>query len=356
MNNLPIFDGHNDTLTACFAPEAGAKRSFFERGETGHLDLPRAVAGGLKGGIFAIFSPPPADSPDRDMMSGVTYTELGYEVRPQLPVEYGYAREFTAGVIEYAHQLERESNGQVILVRSYPDLMRCFAGEGLAMVLHLEGAEAIAEDLRDLEEYYSQGVRSLGLVWSRPNAFGEGVPFRYPGSPDTGGGLTEAGKRLVRECSRMGILIDLAHLNERGFWDVAKILERPLVVSHTAVHAICPTTRNLTDAQIDAVARSNGIIGIMFEPMNLMPDGKPNPQAALADLVRHIDYIAQRVGIEHVGFGSDFDGADMPEAIRDASLFQDLVQALRENGFQGEDLEKIVYKNWLRVIRDAWSS
>ena len=352
MNKIPIFDGHNDTLTECYSPETGEKRSFFDWGEKGHLDLPRAAAGGLKGGIFAIFTPPPPDSPERDMMSGVTFTDQGYEVSPRQPVDRAYAREYTSAVIDYVHALAARSEGRFGIARSYVELEDCMARNRLAVILHIEGAEAIRPDVSDLDWYYQQGVRSLGLVWSRPNAFGEGVPFRFPGSPDTGAGLTEAGKQLVRECNRLGILVDLAHINERGFWDAAGILETPLVVSHTAVHAICPSTRNLTDAQIDAVGRSGGLIGIMFEPMNLVPDGKPNPGATLADITRHIDYIVQRIGVEHVGFGSDFDGADMPAEIRDASLYQDLAQALSGVGYAPGDVEKITYRNWLRIFQN----
>src|SRR5690606_28026338 len=139
------------------------------------------------------------------------------------------------------------------------------------MVLALEGAEAIRVDLSNLASWYDRGVRSLGLVWSRPNVFGEGVPFRFPHGPDTGAGLTGAGKALVEACNALGILVDLAHLNEQGFRDVAALSRAPLVVTHADVHAICPSTRNLTDAQIDAVAASGGVIGINFETGNTHP-------------------------------------------------------------------------------------
>jgi membrane dipeptidase len=351
MNLQPVFDGHNDTLAECFSPETGEKRPFFQRSDAGQLDYPRALSGGFRGGLFAIFTPPPPDSPDRDMMSGVTFTDQGYEVSPRQPVEQAYAQAFTGAVLDYAHRLEASPEGKVGIVRSYADIPRFFEEGTLAMVLHIEGAEAIKEDLSNLEEYYRRDVRSLGLVWSRPNAFGDGVPFRFPSSPDTGDGLTRAGKELVRECSRLGILVDLAHINEKGFWDAARMLKTPLVVSHTAVHAICASSRNLTDAQIDAVGESGGLIGIMFEPMELAPSGRPDSGASLEDLIRHIDTIAGRIGIDHVGLGSDFDGADMPESLRDVSHLPDLVQALREKGYQGEDLDKITYQNWLRVLK-----
>jgi membrane dipeptidase len=140
--------------------------------------------------------------------------------------------------------------------------------------MHFEGAETIQTDLSDLAGYYAQGLRSLGIVWSRANDFAEGVPFRFPHSPDTGPGLTDAGKALVRACNDMGILIDLSHLNEKGFWDVERLTTAPLVVTHTGVHAICASTRNPPDKQIDAVGASGGIIGINFSVGMSRPDGK----------------------------------------------------------------------------------
>src|SRR5207248_4074259 len=115
----------------------------------------------------------------------------------------------------------------------------------ITAIVHLEGAEAIAPDLANLEDWYERGLRSIGLVWSRPNAFAEGVPFRFPSSGDTGPGLTEAGLRLVQACNRMGILVDLSHLNEAGVWDVERRSNVPLVAPHSNSPALFAATRNL---------------------------------------------------------------------------------------------------------------
>src|SRR5206468_1669749 len=128
----------------------------------------------------------------------------------------------------------------------------------------MEGAEPIAPDLSNLERWYDRGLRSIGLVWSRANAFAEGVPFRFPSSPDTGPGLTDAGRELVRACNRLGILVDLSHLNEAGFWDVAGISDKPLVATHSNAHAICPASRNLTDKQLAAIKESDGMVGLNY--------------------------------------------------------------------------------------------
>jgi membrane dipeptidase len=352
---MQIFDGHNDTLLELYAPEEGEERSFFKRSEHGHIDLPRAREGGLIGGIFAIYTPPPPGSKERDRLYGLTITEDGYEVKPRSPVEHEYSREFTDGAIDFLYGLEEKADGQVALVRTYHDLERNLQHGILSIVLHFEDAVAIREDLSDLEAYYERGLRSLGLVWSRPNVFGHGVPFRFPHSPDTGPGLTEAGKELVRACNRTGILIDLAHMNEKGFWDVAEVSEAPLVVSHVGAHAISPSTRNLTDRQIDAIGESNGLMGIIFAPGMIRSDGQRDADSLpLTDLVRHFDHVVERIGVDHVALGSDFDGAVMAEELADVTRLPNLMEALRERGYDDDSLQKIAYRNWFRVLRDSW--
>ena len=354
MTRFPVFDGHNDTLLQLYAPDEGEERSFFERSEQGHIDLPRAKEGGLIGGIFAIYTPPPIGSPERDRLYGLTTTEDGYEVSPRSPLDPEYAKEFTDGAIGFLDDLLEQGGGEAALVRKYEDLERNLQEGILSIVLHFEDAVAISEDLGDLESYYGKGLRSLGLVWSRPNVFGHGVPFRFPHSPDIGPGLTQAGRELVRACNRMGVLIDLAHINEQGFWDVAEVSEAPLVVSHAGVHGLCPSTRNLTDKQIDAIGESNGLIGIIFAPGMIRADGQRDAESMpLADLVRHFDHVVERIGIDHVALGSDFDGALMAAELADVTRLPSLMQALRERGYDESSLEKIAYRNWFRVLKDC---
>src|SRR5512133_1760097 len=320
MNLTPIFDGHNDTLLSLFVPKKGKERSFFEQANFGALDLPRARAGGMVGGIFAIFTPPPeALKADVFTNDRLVVTAQGYEVLPFGAVDPAFATPFVDEMIVRLHEMIKQSQGQIGLATSRQTLQDLIARGSLAIVLHLEGAEAIHANLDNLEAYYQRGLRSIGLVWSRPNVFGNGIDFRFPSSPDTGDGLTEAGKALVKACNRMGIMVDLAHLNEKGFWDVARISDMPLVVSHIGVHSLCGSSRNLTDAQIDAVGKSGGLVGIMFEPSEIREDGHDDENTPLSEIARHVDYVVQRIGIDHVGLGSDFDGPTMPKDLPDAA-------------------------------------
>ena len=139
-----------------------------------------------------------------------------------------------------AFRIEDRSNGNFRIVRTVAELQECLDDEVMAAVLHWEGADAIDTDLDTLRVLYRAGLRSLGLVWGRPNAFAEGVAVHFRRSPDTGPGLTDAGRELVRACNDR-IMIDVSHLNERGFWDVAALTDAPLVASHSNAYALCPS-------------------------------------------------------------------------------------------------------------------
>ena len=197
-------------------------------------------------------------------------------------------------------------------------------------------------------------MRSLGPVWSRNNAFGYGVPFAYPAHPDAGPGLTDAGKALVSECNRLGILIDLSHITEKGFWDVVELSDQPPVASHSNAHALTPVARNLTDKQLDAIKERKGLAGLNFAVTMLRSDGREMGETPLDNMVRHIDYMVERAGIDCVAIGSDFDGAMVPREIGSAAGLQNLVEALRTAGYGDEDLAKLCRENWLRVLGQAW--
>jgi membrane dipeptidase len=352
---IPVFDGHNDVLLSLHSPERGKGRSFFTRSDIGHVDLPRARQGGLAGGFFGIFVPAPsgfaaavAESP------ALTRTQNGYSVALAAPLDPAYATEYTNAVIKELFNLEAASGGQVEVVRDADQLHRCLTSGVLAAVLHFEGAEAISPDLSNLEGYYRQGLRSVGITWSRPNAFGWGVPFAYPASPDTGPGLTPAGKDLVRACNRLGIALDLAHLNEKGFWDVASLTTAPLIVTHSAVHALTPKSRNLTDRQLDAVADSSGVVGITFTRYDVATSSSLEGDVPLSETVRHILYMVQRMGADHVAFGSDFDGTQISEEMGDVTGLPKLIDLLRDGGLGEAPLRKLAHENWERVLRDTW--
>jgi membrane dipeptidase len=345
MDSIAIFDGHNDAvhLIREYKPDG---IDFQAANDIGHLDLPRARSGNMIGGFFAIWVP--AEHPTENAL--IT-TETSYAVRMAEPLDPAYARRETARQLAALKSLEARSEGSIHIATTVSEIDQSRRDGAFAMLLHIEGAEAIGPDLSELETLYAQGLRSLGPVWSRPNLFGHGVPFAFPSSPETGPGLTPAGFDLIRACNRLGIMIDLSHLNERGFWDVAATTTTPLVATHTCAHTLCPSARNLTDRQLDAIRESNGIVGVNFSVNDLRPDANRNADVPLDNVIRQFAYLADRIGIDRIALGSDFDGATIPSAIGDASGLQNLIHALRSHGFDDASLNKIGHENWMRLLR-----
>jgi membrane dipeptidase len=338
---LPIFDGHNDALTSEDHADLATGR------DGGHLDLPRMREGGMRGGIFAVFTPSPEEDGGRTRFGGVNREPLAKPVSQE---------EAAAHATPAAGRLLRlEQEGQLRVARTIADVDAAHdepASPPVA-VLHLEGAEAIDPELEALDQWHAAGLRSLGPVWSRANAFAHGVPFAFPSSPDIGAGLTGAGRALVGRCAELGILVDLSHMNEAGFWDAARLEPGPLVASHSGAHALCAASRNLTDAQLDAIAKSGGLVGIVFATAFLRPDFGDTPDTPLALIVEHARYVAERIGPQHVALGSDFDGATVSAELGDVAGLPKLVEALRAAGFAEDELEAICWRNWRRVL-DAW--
>jgi membrane dipeptidase len=250
--------------------------------------------------------------------------------------------------------MERASQGAFKICRTVAELRDCLARGVVSGILHMEGAEAIDPDLDALHVFHAMGLRSLGPVWSRPTVFGHGVPFAFPSGPDTGPGLTEAGKRLVKECNRLRILLDMSHLNEAGFWDVAGLTDAPLVATHSNAHAVTPSSRNLTDKQLAAIRDSGGMVGLNYATSFLRRDGKQSAEMGWEDVLAHLDHLLHHLGEDGVGLGSDFDGATVPKGIGDVTGQQALLQAMRAHGYGEALIRKIALENWFRVLERTW--
>ena len=176
------------------------------------------------------------------------------------------------------------------------------------------------------------------------------MPFAYPSSTDTGPGLTEAGKRLVKECNRLRIMLDLSHMNEAGFNDVARLSDAPLVATHSNAHALCPSSRNLTDRQLAMIRDTRGMVGLNFAVSFLRPDGRRVAETGWDPILRQMDHLLTLLGEDCLGFGSDFDGCTLPEVIGDATGLPRLLQALSDHGYDRPLLEKLAHGNWLDLL------
>ena len=231
-----VFYGHNDVLLRLWrAHSAGIDpvRQFIDGTTEGHIDAPRAKAGGLAGGLCAIYIPSM-----HDFVLSEPDARGHYNTPVDTPLPRMSSLDIALQMAGIAFRLERAGGWR--MCRSTSDIRASMADGIFAAVLHMEGCEAIDADLATLETLYAAGLRSLGPVWSRHNIFGHGVPFAYPMSPDTGPGLTPLGFELVKMCNTLGIAVDLAHITEKGFWDVAKTTTKPLIASHEPVKpALC---------------------------------------------------------------------------------------------------------------------
>jgi membrane dipeptidase len=333
-----ILDGHEDFLTQMSGyqnlPGGGSfeegseprRRDFLAESGDGHVDLPRARKGGI-GAAFASIWMRDADA-ERD------------------------ARATAATEIDDLLRTVDRASGQVRLVRSVKDLRGCLNGEAFGAILHFEGADPISPDLRELRMYYEAGLRSLGIVWSRSTAFGHGVSLRGGALPE--GGLTEAGKNLVAECNRLGILIDVSHLNVAGFWDVVEACKRPFVATHSDAYAVSPHVRNLNDDQLRAIATAGGCVGINLANSFIRPDRGRDRSTTLDMVIAHVDHIAKLVGDAHVAIGTDFDGTDVPEVLSDATRLPLLLRELKRRGYSDDALERITHGNFVRVLEQVW--
>jgi membrane dipeptidase len=335
----PILDGHEDFITQAsdYQDLPGGtdleerpqprSRDFLAQSERGHVDLPRAKQGGI-GGAFASIWMRNADA-ERD------------------------ARGVAAEQVNDLLRTIDRSEGRMRLVRDAAQLRACLAGDGFGAIMHFEGADPISEDLRELRWYYEAGLRSLGIVWSRSTVFGHGVQLGRGYQPPTSG-LTDAGKHLVEECNRLGIVVDVSHLNEAGFWDVASVATKPFIASHSDAFAISPHQRNLTDEQIRAIAKADGAIGINLANSFIRPDRGRETDTTLAMVVAHIDHIVGLVGDRHIAIGTDFDGTDVPEVLADATKLPLLLQELRRKGYSDAMLEQVTHGNFVRVLEAVW--
>lgn len=343
-----IFDGHNDVLSRLWEKKTKSPQQDFLEGDgQGHLDFPRMKTAGFAGGLFAIYVPTLEDEGlPFDAMNSANGYDLPLPPAMDLPKSLEIVLQQAALLLT----IERASAGTAKICLSAGDIRQCIENNTLAMVMHMEGAESIDTDFKNLEVLYRAGLRSVGPVWSRPTVFGHGVPFRFPGSPDTGDGLTDKGKALVRALNELRMVVDLSHLNEKGFWDVAAVSNAPLVASHSNAHVLCASTRNLTDRQLSAIRESDGLVGVNFATSFVRADGRMLADTSLDQLLSHMDYLIEQLGEDRVGFGSDFDGAVVPEEMGDVIGLSSLRAAMLSRGYDEELMEKLCHRNWIAVL------
>ncbi|WMI81717.1 dipeptidase [Anaerotignum sp. MB30-C6] len=243
----------------------------------------------------------------------------------------------------YYSQIEK--NAEFIgHVNGYSDILHNMKQNKMSALLSLEGGEALEGEISALRTYYRLGVRSMTLTWNHRNSLADGVAER--GSK---GGLTVFGHEVVMEMERLGMLVDVSHLSEAGFWDVATTGNKPFIASHSNAQTICNMPRNLSDSQLGAVAEKGGVVGLNLYPPFLTKE----KQGDIEDILKHIYHMLSIMGEDFIALGTDFDGIDCtPKGIRQVQEIEFLFNRI-EKEFGEDILEKISSKNLLRVLEEV---
>lgn len=311
-----VFDGHCDTILEVL----NHKRSLGSRTLVGHLDIPRMKEGGVDVQFFAVFIED-IYKPDRSLKRTLQLIDCFYK------------------------EIEKNQD-DISLVTNYNQIEEVNSAGKIAAILSIEGGEALEGDLGVLRVLYKLGVRLLTLTWNQRNQIADGI-----GESRTGSGLTKFGLKVIDEMNRLGMLIDVSHLSETGFWDVIKRSKTPIVASHSNCYALCPHLRNLKDEQIKALADKGGVIGITFVPNFLTQEKR---KTTVGDVVKHIDYLVEKVGVDYIGLGSDFDGTGgLPLGLEGVDKVPNITGELLDRGYKEKDIKKILGENFLRVFKEV---
>ena len=340
--HIPVFDGHNDVLTRLWLSDhPDPVHAFIHERLVGHLDLKRCQQAGFIGGMFAIFLPPYSYVQQHHLnklfdQNASDFTQQQIE---QICLEQ----------LDLAHKLAQYSKN-IKICTSVQNIQDCRAEKKLAIVLHMEGAEALQQNPDLLDVFYERGLRSIGPLWNKPSRFGHGLNAKFPHSPDTGAGLTSDGKDFIKRCANKKMVIDVSHMNEKAFWNTVDILQQPIVATHSNSHALCPQARNLTDPQLKAIRESKGMVGVNFDVAFLRSDGQRNADTSIDVILEHLEYLMDHLGEEHVGFGSDFDGALIGTELEDVTGLHRLIERMQQRGYSKTLIENICLNNWVRVL------
>lgn len=315
MEDLWIADGHCDSLGDFIA----GKRDLKNASKMGHWDLVKAKGG--KVGLQFL----------------AAYIESEY--KPFLAVQRGLE------YIETALKFIDENRTDIFLVTNKEDLTRLGAGNSMGILINIEGGEILGEKLFMLDLIHRLGVRSIGLTWNERNAIADGV-----GESGSKGGLSRFGYQVVSKMNSLGMMVDVSHINEAGFWDVLNHSDKPIIASHSCAKALCNHPRNLNDKQLKGLAEIKGVVGVNFCQDFLNDSG----QATIDDVVKHICHIAEVSGIDTVGLGSDYDGIpSTPAGLENASKYPSLIERLKAYGFHDAEIRKICWSNFVRVLKDV---
>lgn len=320
-----VVDAHIDTLLDIMSPPARpmkfpTPRNFSERSVKGHVDLPRLLQSGVDLQVFAAY------------------------IQPEYKIERALHR--VVQLIDSFYQMLHANQAKMLLFTKVGDVEEAEKQGKIAAMLSIEGGEAVEADLSVLRMLHRLGVRAMTLTWNERNQIADGAA-----EGRTKGGLTNFGIELVSEMNRIGMVVDVSHLSDAGFFDVIETSKRPIIASHSNCRALCNHRRNLTDEMIKLLAEKDGVMGMNFAPA-FVDENQSN--ATLERILDHIDHVVEVAGVEHVGLGSDFDGIEScPKGLEDVTKMPSITEGLLRRHYSEDDILKILGGNFLRIFRNV---
>lgn len=323
-----VVDSHIDTMSKVVDSATWLPKTDIGEATPFHVDIPKAQAGGL------------------DVPFMAAYTSGYYGNNPR-----SISR--TLALINALYWTQERNLDDLLITTSVDEIREAVREKKIAAVPTIEGGYSLEEHnaIELLYQYDDLGIRVLGFTWNYSNALGEGA-HRVYGDPErtpSEGGLTKLGEEVAEEMNKRGMAIDVSHMSRNTFWDVIQVTKAPVIATHSGVNSLRDHPRNLTDEQLKALAENGGVIGIVFYPEFV----KEGSTAYIRDVVDHIDYAVDLIGIDHVAIGSDFDGASMPDDLKDSSELYKLTDELVRRGYSENEIEKLLGENTLRVLKEV---
>jgi membrane dipeptidase len=323
-----IVDAHNDTMMHVVHEDTWLPALDIGEETDLQLDIPKMQQGGLNVGFFAAYTAGFYDNNQRSISR-------------------------TLALLHALYWTEENNNEAFQIAKSFDDVEQILENEKLVAVPTIEGAYSLEEHnaIELLRQYDDLGVQVIGFNWNYSNALGEGADRTYGDAARTpsDGGLTELGEEVVKEMNRLGMVIDVSHMSRDTFQDVIEVTNSPIIASHSGVYSLREHQRNVTDEEMLALKENGGILHIVFYPAFLTEE----PTGTISDIADHIDYAVDLMGIEHVGIGSDFDGATLPEDLQTAADLPKLTQELISRGYHLDEIDLLLGGNTLRLLHEV---
>lgn len=321
---MKIVDFHCDTISQLYDIRKSGENINFKKNKL-HLDIEKMKKGDYMLQVFA------------------SYVDLGSNNKPL---------ESCLSYIDLLYDEVEKNKDDIGIVYNYEDILKNIENNKMSALLSIEEGGVCKGNLSLLRNFYRLGVRMMTLTWNYENELSYPNGCFYDEEKNERKGLKEKGFEFINEMESLGMIIDVSHLSDDGIYDVYNNTSKPFIASHSNARNVCSHQRNLTDDMIKKIGERGGVIGVNFYSSFLNNNYKSNDISKIEDIINNIKYISNTGGIDCVGIGSDFDGIDCPLEFENSSKMQLIYDEMKKSGFREEDIEKVFYKNALRLFKE----